>query len=276
MELVTAFVNNHQLTAAELPTLLTEVYAAISGFGAPETADTPAALPVEAVDAPRAEPASPLPAPAVSVEESVRDPDFILSLITGEKLKTLKRHLRAHGLSEAEYRERYNLPADYPFVAPSYSQTRRNVAHKMGFGRKMDVAPATSEVLENAAPVPTNAQVRTAQRSKTKPKPTQSAKAEKAQSAAAEPLSAVDRSKPAGTRKRKATTASPSKAAASTDLAVAAPTGRKARTSKQRATSVATPAATPEATNETSIGAMDANGDKAKRAKRGKLSPVYT
>jgi predicted transcriptional regulator len=59
----------------------------------------------------------------------------MVSLITGEKLKTLKRHLRAQGLTKAEYRERYNLPEDYPHLASCYSHVRQNVA-KMGFGKR--------------------------------------------------------------------------------------------------------------------------------------------
>ena len=138
VDLVKAFVNNHQLTASELPRLLTDVFNAIAGFDTtkdttkdarsktpppePETTLAPVPASEEVTQStPPESAATPAPTsmPAVSIEESTRDPDFILSLITGEKLKTLKRHLRSHGLTEAEYRERYNLPNDYPFVAPS-------------------------------------------------------------------------------------------------------------------------------------------------------------
>jgi predicted transcriptional regulator len=165
MDLVTAFVGNHKLTAAELPALLTQVFNAISGFAAheappkaeavaPEPALTVTPSSTEETD-PVASPTAPAPpVPVVSIEESVRNPDFIVSLITGQKLKTLKRHLRVHGLSEAEYRDRYNLPSDYPFVAPSYSETRRQVAAKMGLGRRSTPEPdaaAVSETTPSAA-----------------------------------------------------------------------------------------------------------------------------
>ena len=99
-------------------------------------------------------PSSPRPAPAVSIEESISNPDFIISLINGEKFKTLKRHLRANGLTETEYRERYNLPGDYPFVAPSYSRLRRGVAHKMGFGQRRPDSDEARGAEPSPAPAP--------------------------------------------------------------------------------------------------------------------------
>ena len=185
MDLVTAFVNNHQLTATDLPKLLTDVFNAVSAFGAnpglaaknaaatPEPAGAAEAAEAASSPAPQAEPVSSSPVPAVSVEESTRNPDFIISLINGERFKTLKRHLRAHGLTEAEYRERYNLPGDYPFVAPSYSQLRRGVAHHMGFGKRRSAAPgeaAGSEPAPAAATAePAMAAASTPSRAKAKP-----------------------------------------------------------------------------------------------------------
>ena len=85
---------------------------------------------------PSAEVHEPNVTPAVSVRKSLASPDHIVSLIDGKPYKTLKRHLAAHNLSPQQYRERYSLPNDYPLVAPSYSETRRAVAHKLGLGRK--------------------------------------------------------------------------------------------------------------------------------------------
>ena len=49
----------------------------------------------------------------------------------------LKRHLStAHGLSVEEYREKWNLPAAHPMVAPSYAARRSELAKKIGLGRK--------------------------------------------------------------------------------------------------------------------------------------------
>jgi predicted transcriptional regulator len=58
-------------------------------------------------------------------------------------MKMLKRHLGTdHGLTPAEYRTRWNLPADYPMVAPDYAARRRDLAVKIGLGRKPGAAVA--------------------------------------------------------------------------------------------------------------------------------------
>jgi len=75
-------------------------------------------------------------APAVSVRKSLASKDHIVSMIDGKSYKTLRRHLSTHGLTPAEYRERYGLKPDYPMVAPSYSEHRRAMAKKIGLGRK--------------------------------------------------------------------------------------------------------------------------------------------
>lgn len=74
--------------------------------------------------------------PAVSVRKSLGSRDHIISMIDGKPYKTLRRHLSTHGLTPEQYRERYNLKADYPMVAPNYSETRRAMAKKIGLGNK--------------------------------------------------------------------------------------------------------------------------------------------
>jgi predicted transcriptional regulator len=74
--------------------------------------------------------------PAVSSRKSLANPDFIISMIDGKPYKALRRHLTTNGLTPEQYRERYNLKADYPMVAPTYSEARRAMAHKIGLGSK--------------------------------------------------------------------------------------------------------------------------------------------
>lgn len=74
--------------------------------------------------------------PAVSVRKSLASKDHLISMIDGKPYRTLRRHLSTHGLTPEEYRARYNLKADYPMVAPSYSEARRDMAKKIGLGRK--------------------------------------------------------------------------------------------------------------------------------------------
>lgn len=71
--------------------------------------------------------------PAVAIKNSIK-PDGIISMIDGRKYKTLKRHLGTHGLTPDQYRQRYNLPDDYPMVAPEYSERRSELAKQMGLG----------------------------------------------------------------------------------------------------------------------------------------------
>ncbi len=75
-------------------------------------------------------------APAVTVRRSLSSKDHIISLIDGKPYKTLKRHLSGHGLTPAQYRERYSLKSDYPMVAENYAEMRRGLAKKIGLGRK--------------------------------------------------------------------------------------------------------------------------------------------
>jgi predicted transcriptional regulator len=69
------------------------------------------------------------------VKKSVT-PDYIVCLEDGKKLKMLKRYLRSrYKLSPDDYRQRWNLPANYPMVAPNYAKRRSDFAKKFGLGR---------------------------------------------------------------------------------------------------------------------------------------------
>lgn len=79
----------------------------------------------------------------VTARKSLASRDHIISMIDGKSYKTLRRHLSTNGLTPAEYRERYGLKADYPMVAESYSESRREMAKKIGLGRKSTKTDAT-------------------------------------------------------------------------------------------------------------------------------------
>ncbi|HEY8162518.1 MAG: MucR family transcriptional regulator [Methylocystis sp.] len=118
-DIVSAYVSNNSVPAADLPHLISEVFNALLHVGS------------NGVAAP-AEP----PKPAVAVKRSVTN-DYIICLEDGKKFKSLKRHLRTqYGLSPEEYREKWGLPADYPMVAPNYAQARSNLAKQMGLGQQ--------------------------------------------------------------------------------------------------------------------------------------------
>ncbi|WP_284125943.1 MucR family transcriptional regulator [Parerythrobacter aestuarii] len=117
-DIVAAHVSNNNVEVSDVPALITSVYGALAGLGQDE------------------EPEEVRPDPAVSVRSSVKK-DHIVCLDCGKKMKMLKRHLMTeHGLSIDDYRARWNLGADYPMVAPDYAETRRDLAKKIGLGRK--------------------------------------------------------------------------------------------------------------------------------------------
>lgn len=118
-DIVAAYVGNNPVPVTNLPSLINEVYKALSG----------------AVDgnAERAEDAD--LRPAVPVKRSIH-PDYLICLEDGKKFKSLKRHLRTHyDLTPEQYREKWGLPSDYPMVAPNYAEARSNLAKQMGLGR---------------------------------------------------------------------------------------------------------------------------------------------
>ena len=117
-DIVSAHVSNNRVSTEELATLISKVYGALAGLG------SPAPAPEVALE------------PAVSIRSSVKN-DYIICLEDGKKLKMLKRHLMTHyNMTPADYRTRWSLPADYPMVAPEYAVRRRELAMKIGLGRK--------------------------------------------------------------------------------------------------------------------------------------------
>ncbi len=122
-DIVSSHVSNNSVAVSDLPGLISNVYAALSGLG---TKAVPEKVQQE---------------PAVSVRSSIK-PDYIVCLEDGKKLKMLKRHLMtSYGLTPDAYRAKWNLPADYPMVAPSYAERRRSLAIRIGLGNRRPAEP---------------------------------------------------------------------------------------------------------------------------------------
>lgn len=118
-DIVAAHVSNNSVSVSDIPGLIENVHRALNSLTPGEAAAEPE-----------------LPEPAVSVRASVK-PDYIICLEDGKKLKMLKRHLMTHyNMTPEEYRARWNLPADYPMTAKSYSEARSSLAKGMGFGKR--------------------------------------------------------------------------------------------------------------------------------------------
>ena len=116
-DIVAAHVSKNHIPIAELPALLEQVYKTLST----------AAEPVPMAERPQ---------PAVPIKKSVQ-PDYLICLEDGKKLKMLKRYLKtAYSLSPEEYRRRWDLPVDYPMVAPNYARQRSALAKQIGLGTR--------------------------------------------------------------------------------------------------------------------------------------------
>ena len=128
--IVSAHIAGNDLPTDDLPALIQGVYAAL--------AKAPEATTKEA----RAERQE----PAVPVKQSVF-PDYIVCLEDGRKLKMLRRHLATrYGMTVAEYRSKWGLPASYPVVAPNYATKRSELAKQIGLGRKQPEPGADARI----------------------------------------------------------------------------------------------------------------------------------
>ena len=121
-QIVSAHVSNNTVEAGSLPSLIQQVYKALTSL------EGGVAEPV----------ASEKLVPAVHPKKSVFA-DYIVCLEDGKKLKMLKRHLQSsYNMTPDQYRERWGLPRDYPMVAPSYAERRSALAKEIGLGRNLD------------------------------------------------------------------------------------------------------------------------------------------
>lgn len=114
--IVAAYLSHNTVAPEQIPNIINTVSNALSAVGAPASEET--------------EPQK----PAVSIRKSVQ-PDYIICLEDGKKLKVLKRHLKsAFGMTPNEYRAKWGLSADYPMVAPRYAEQRSAFAKSIGLG----------------------------------------------------------------------------------------------------------------------------------------------
>lgn len=117
-DIVAAHVSNNSVAISDIPLIIRSVHEALAGLS---TNAAPVPEPQQ---------------PAVSVRSSVK-PDYIVCLEDGKKLTMMRRYLMTNfGMTPDEYRAKWNLPKDYPMVAPNYSERRRELAKEIGLGRK--------------------------------------------------------------------------------------------------------------------------------------------
>jgi predicted transcriptional regulator len=117
-DIVAAYVSRNSVTPSGLPALIESVHLALTNLGAVEAVPEAEAL-----------------VPAVPIRKSI-SPGFLICLDDGKKFKSLKRHLASHGMTPDQYRAKWNLPKDYPTVAPDYAAKRSALAKSMGLGQQ--------------------------------------------------------------------------------------------------------------------------------------------
>lgn len=120
-EIAAAYVSNNSVRPTDLPQLIGDIHAALVRLS-PAAAAAKAELVRQS--------------PSVPIKKSVEN-DAIVCLEDGQRFKSLKRHLRtAHNLSPDQYRQKWDLPHNYPMVAPAYAKARSALAHSIGLGQK--------------------------------------------------------------------------------------------------------------------------------------------
>lgn len=119
VDVVAAYLSNNQVATSQIPEVIQSVFNSLDSLEGEQTE-----APVETQK------------PATSVRKSVT-PEYIICLEDGKKLKMLKRHLRTnYNMTPEEYRTKWQLPPDYPMVAPNYAKQRSEFAKSIGLGRK--------------------------------------------------------------------------------------------------------------------------------------------
>jgi Predicted transcriptional regulator len=119
VDVVAAYLSNNQVSTTQIPEIINSVFNSLTS------------LEIETVDV-----MTEVPKPATSIRKSVT-PEYLICLEDGKKLKMLKRHLRTnYNMTPEDYRAKWNLPPDYPMVAPNYARQRSEFAKKIGLGKK--------------------------------------------------------------------------------------------------------------------------------------------
>lgn len=118
-DIVSAYVSNNTVPASDIPNLINQVHLALLRVSGGQSEAQPEPL-----------------KPAISVKKSIT-PEYIVCLEDGKKFKSLKRHLRTqYNMTPEQYREKWQLPPDYPMVAPNYAAARSQLAKQMGLGQQ--------------------------------------------------------------------------------------------------------------------------------------------
>ena len=158
VDLVKLSIANGAVKASDIPALIREIHAALRGAYDMSGAAAPAAAVLAAGTAADVQDAS---ADAVEAERYVsiyKDPmdavtyEQVHCLIDGVGRKMLKRYVREkYGFEWNEYLEYFDLPSDYPSVAPKYSKSKSVEAKALGLGSTVTKVPKALRAVGSAS-----------------------------------------------------------------------------------------------------------------------------
>lgn len=134
-EIVANYVANNSVAVTDLPSLIQTISQTLSTLGQPTAVVEPDAQKLT----------------SAQIKKSIK-PDELVSFIDGRPYKTLKRHLSKHGLTVADYKEKFGLPKDYPTTAADYSAKRSEMAKSLGLGRQASAAAPVAKPKAKRAP----------------------------------------------------------------------------------------------------------------------------
>ncbi|HIJ84953.1 MAG TPA: MucR family transcriptional regulator [Magnetococcales bacterium] len=137
-EIVQAYVANNEIPATEISNLIRSVFMTLSQLseGMSVLSDKGDPTVEEVIDKVRGsvivEEDRPFVDPSVAISRHA-----VICLICGKELKALRGHLsRTHGMDVNTYRRRFRLDANFPMVAPDYSEKRRQLAKETRLGER--------------------------------------------------------------------------------------------------------------------------------------------
>lgn len=123
-EIICSYISHNSLDHESLTKMINQVYECIKGLGIDKTA-------------------------SIDIASTIHT-SYLVCLEDGKKMKMLTKHLKKqYNLTPAQYREKWNLPSDYPMVAPGYSKQRSAIAKRHGFGSQNVLSSQKGENIEN-------------------------------------------------------------------------------------------------------------------------------
>ena len=148
-EIVAGQSSQRILSGEEISSLIKQTYRALREIeeleargGSLEEMDSPSGIQTAIPDLYDYEITQATSEPKIEPSEAIQE-DKIVCVECGKEFKTLTHtHLREHGLSSDEYKQKWGIPAKQPLAALSVTQARKTTAERLGLGERLKMARA--------------------------------------------------------------------------------------------------------------------------------------